>query len=157
MPRLRSTGCTPNDRAICGSAVAITVPSRFSMKNAAATRSAMAVGRVIAAAGSGRVRFCDRFRDRRRAARDDPQQHARRRIGPSKALLPIAHKTEPIGDGGEGAQASTPSPSAVRRIAAHVSTCNGTPSRSRAARVRASGSPGTSTSPTPPAGRAAFT
>src|SRR5271166_1812874 len=45
MPMLRSTGLAPKDRAICGIAVAITVPSRFSMKNAPATRSAMTSGR----------------------------------------------------------------------------------------------------------------
>src|ERR1700722_17443314 len=37
MPRLRSTGWRPNERAICGNAVAMIVPSRFSMKNVAAT------------------------------------------------------------------------------------------------------------------------
>src|ERR1700686_3043639 len=39
MPRLRSIGWAPKDNAICGRAVAITVPSRFSMKNAPATSS----------------------------------------------------------------------------------------------------------------------
>jgi hypothetical protein len=43
--RKLGTGLAPKDRAICGMAVAITVPSRFSMKNAPATRSAMASGR----------------------------------------------------------------------------------------------------------------
>src|SRR5271165_131969 len=42
---LRSTALTPKERAICGSAVPITVPSRFSMKNAPATRSAIMSGR----------------------------------------------------------------------------------------------------------------
>ncbi len=37
MPRLTSFGPTSNDLAICGSAVAITVVSRYSMKKAAAT------------------------------------------------------------------------------------------------------------------------
>ena len=37
MPRLMSAGCTLNERAICGSAVAMMVPSRFSMKKVAAT------------------------------------------------------------------------------------------------------------------------
>jgi hypothetical protein len=41
MPMLRSTGATTNVFAICGSAVAITVPSSCSMNNAPATRSAM--------------------------------------------------------------------------------------------------------------------
>src|SRR3981189_2255952 len=41
MPILRSTGATPNVNAICGSAVAITVPSSCSMNSAPATRSAM--------------------------------------------------------------------------------------------------------------------
>src|ERR1700730_5248587 len=41
MPILRSTGLTWKDWPICGRAVAITVPSRFSMKNAPATRMAM--------------------------------------------------------------------------------------------------------------------
>ena len=43
MPIFTSTGCTPNDTAIFGMAVTITVPSRFSMKNAPATRSAIVV------------------------------------------------------------------------------------------------------------------
>ena len=38
---LRSTGATPNVSAICGSAVAITVPSSCSMNSAPATSSAM--------------------------------------------------------------------------------------------------------------------
>ena len=37
MPRLRLFGPTPNERAICGRAVAITVVSRYSMKKVAAT------------------------------------------------------------------------------------------------------------------------
>jgi hypothetical protein len=37
MPRLTSFGPTLNDAAICGKAVAITVVSRYSMKNVAAT------------------------------------------------------------------------------------------------------------------------
>jgi hypothetical protein len=41
MPILRSIGPTANVFAICGSAVAITVPSSCSMKSAPATRSAM--------------------------------------------------------------------------------------------------------------------
>src|SRR5258707_10269979 len=41
MPMLRSTGATANVFAICGSAVAITVPSSCSMNSAPATRSAM--------------------------------------------------------------------------------------------------------------------
>src|ERR1043166_8566548 len=41
MARLKCTGLTANDAAICGSAVAMTVPSRFSMKRAQATVSAM--------------------------------------------------------------------------------------------------------------------
>ena len=41
MARLSRTGLTPNDAAICGSAVAITVPSRFSMNSAQATVRAM--------------------------------------------------------------------------------------------------------------------
>ncbi len=32
-----SAGCMRNERAICGKAVAMIVPSRFSMKNVAAT------------------------------------------------------------------------------------------------------------------------
>ena len=39
---LRSTGLTWKERPICGNAVAMTVPSRFSMKNAPATRMAIA-------------------------------------------------------------------------------------------------------------------
>jgi hypothetical protein len=45
MPMLRSPGLAPKEPAICGMAVAIAVPSRFSKKNAPATRSAMASGR----------------------------------------------------------------------------------------------------------------
>src|SRR5260221_173432 len=45
MARLRCTGLTAKDAAICGSAVAITVPSRFSMKSAQATVSAMTADR----------------------------------------------------------------------------------------------------------------
>src|SRR6266478_7905410 len=45
MARLRWTGLTAKDSAICGSAVAITVPSRFSMKSAQATVSAMTADR----------------------------------------------------------------------------------------------------------------
>ena len=40
MPMARAGGVVPNDAAIGGRAVAMTVPSRFSMKNAPATRSA---------------------------------------------------------------------------------------------------------------------
>src|SRR6478672_9796222 len=43
IPTFRSTGLTPNVCAIWGRAVAITVPSRFSMKKAPATRSATSV------------------------------------------------------------------------------------------------------------------
>src|SRR6266404_4124204 len=43
---LRSTGFTWKERPICGNAVAMIVPSRFSMKNAAATRMAMDVDLV---------------------------------------------------------------------------------------------------------------
>src|ERR1700694_3941157 len=43
---LRSTGLTWKDRPICGNAVAMIVPSRFSMKNAPATRMAMDVDLV---------------------------------------------------------------------------------------------------------------
>src|SRR6266550_5700004 len=45
MARLRCTGLTAKDAAICGSAVAITVPSRFSMKSAQATVRAMTADR----------------------------------------------------------------------------------------------------------------
>ena len=55
---LRSTGSTPNDFAIGGMAVTITVPSRFSMKNAPATSSEIAVVRgkamVVFWNGTGR-------------------------------------------------------------------------------------------------------
>jgi hypothetical protein len=37
IPRLTLFGPTPNERAICGRAVAITVVSRYSMKKVAAT------------------------------------------------------------------------------------------------------------------------
>ncbi|MET3249091.1 hypothetical protein ABIE53_005901 [Burkholderia sp. OAS925] len=37
MPRLTLLGPTPNECAICGNAVAMTVVSRYSMKNVAAT------------------------------------------------------------------------------------------------------------------------
>src|SRR5258708_38807809 len=37
MPMLTSVGVTANERAICGRAVAIAVPSRFSMKKVTAT------------------------------------------------------------------------------------------------------------------------
>jgi hypothetical protein len=40
IPTLRPMGLVPNERDMCGIAVVITVPSRFSMKNAPATRSA---------------------------------------------------------------------------------------------------------------------
>src|SRR5579863_2304405 len=43
MPMLRSTGLAWNDTPICGSAVAMTVPSRFSIKNAVATRIEIAL------------------------------------------------------------------------------------------------------------------
>jgi hypothetical protein len=43
MPILRSTAATPNVLAISGSAVAITVASRFSMKNVTATSKAISV------------------------------------------------------------------------------------------------------------------
>ena len=43
---LSSTDGTPNERAIRGAAVAMIVPSRFSMKNAPATRSATPSRRV---------------------------------------------------------------------------------------------------------------
>ena len=55
------------------------------------------------------------------------------------------------------ASAGIPSASPVARIAAQVSSCSGTPSRTRAARVRASASPGTSTSPPCCTGRADLT
>src|SRR5208283_4076186 len=45
MPRLSRTGVSPNETAIAGSAVAITVPSRFSMNRAQATVSATTIGR----------------------------------------------------------------------------------------------------------------
>jgi hypothetical protein len=47
-----SAGCTPNDRAICGSAVAMMVPSRFSMKNVAATSMTMIEEPRFARSGS---------------------------------------------------------------------------------------------------------
>ncbi|MNN92134.1 hypothetical protein D3C81_2103700 [compost metagenome] len=40
-----STGCTPKAAAICGIAVTITVPSRFSIKNAPATSKGSALAR----------------------------------------------------------------------------------------------------------------
>ena len=43
MATLSSTEGTPNDRAIRGAAVAIIVPSRFSMKKAPATNKARAL------------------------------------------------------------------------------------------------------------------
>ena len=42
MPMFKSIGLAPKERAICGIAVAMTVPSRFSMKNAPATNKATA-------------------------------------------------------------------------------------------------------------------
>src|SRR3979411_535943 len=50
MPMFRSTGFTWKDRPIWGNAVAMIVPSRFSMKNAPATRMAI---EVDLAEGSG--------------------------------------------------------------------------------------------------------
>ena len=46
MPTLSPTGFVPNVWAMCGMAVVMTVPSRFSMKNAPATRSATATARL---------------------------------------------------------------------------------------------------------------
>src|SRR5690349_7958497 len=43
MPMLRSTGLAWKDTPICGSAVAMTVPSRFSIKKAVATRIEIAL------------------------------------------------------------------------------------------------------------------
>lgn len=40
IPKLTVKGVLLNDRAICGKAVATTVPPKFSMKNAPATMSA---------------------------------------------------------------------------------------------------------------------
>jgi hypothetical protein len=50
MPLLKSTACTPKEAAIVGSAVAIAVPSKFSMKNATATirGTILPDGRVMA-------------------------------------------------------------------------------------------------------------
>ena len=50
MPMDSATGSTPKLCAIAGTAVAMTVPSRFSMKNAAATRKATGDAAVGAAA-----------------------------------------------------------------------------------------------------------
>ena len=76
-----------------------------------------------------------------------------------------------VGSPGECKGAFTPLPSpdarqfggfsprlrATLQILTHTSSCNGTPFASRSARVRASTSPGTSTSDTPRAGRDALT
>ena len=50
MPMLKSTAGTPKEAAIVGSAVAIAVPSKFSMKNATATirGTILPDGRVVA-------------------------------------------------------------------------------------------------------------
>jgi len=53
MPMLSWIAPTPNDFAMSGSAVAITVPSNVSMKNAAATIRAIRVGRDVSEAGAG--------------------------------------------------------------------------------------------------------
>src|SRR5471032_131495 len=45
MPMFRSTAATPNERAMSGNAVVITVASRFSMKNVTATSRAIRVER----------------------------------------------------------------------------------------------------------------
>src|ERR1700737_2837351 len=64
MPMFRSTGFTWKDRPIWGNAVAMIVPSRFSMKNAPATRMAI---EVDLAEGSGRsLIFQDVFRSQTR-------------------------------------------------------------------------------------------
>src|SRR5262249_51054603 len=56
IPMLRSTAATPNDCAIWGSAVAITVPSSCSMNSAPATKRAMTTlcRRDLSMAHSGR-------------------------------------------------------------------------------------------------------
>src|ERR1700722_7367392 len=77
MPMLSAIGVVPKDTAICGSAVAIAVPSRFCMKKAQATITDTRVGFVAA-----RMRFLYRLAALTATIRDawqGPAENAKKR------------------------------------------------------------------------------